>query len=379
MSDHRSTPTRTRRTRTAVASVACLLVVLLLASCSSTPTPSSSPSTTSSGAAGSTLPGTTAGSASPPGSVVAPASVAAKASAGCVADRPKPTTGEHVDTTVRSSGADRSYKQYVPVAAVDAGRPTPLVIDLHGYSEGNAVHTAMSNLAALAETKGFVLATPLGTGAIPYWNAVPNPELPNDVQLVSDVIDDMARRLCVDLNRVFVTGLSNGAFMTSLVACRLADKVAAVAPVAGLRHPNDCKPSRPVPIAAFHGTADQFVTFDGTTGAAVATLPLNDETRKAFEGLTFAPIPETLAKWAADEGCGSTAAEDTVSAHVKLVHHDGCRDGSIVELYVVDGGGHAWPGSTFSQSIERVVGPTTFEIDANQLMWSFFEAHPLAP
>jgi polyhydroxybutyrate depolymerase len=54
-----------------------------------------------------------------------------------------------------------------------------------------------------------------------------------------------------------------------------------------------------------------------------------------------------------------------------------CPPGADVELYRVTGGGHSWPGSTFSKAIESVVGPTTMSIDANEIMWKFFERHPL--
>jgi polyhydroxybutyrate depolymerase len=358
------------------ASVGALALVLLASACTSTTTGTAS---TSSTAASSTIAGGGPGSsvASPASS--APAGTTPTAlpagSKGCSIDRPPPVAGEHVDTELTSAGLKRTYKRYYPKTT--KGSALPLVVDLHGYSEGNAVHTAMSNLGALADTEGFLLVTPSGTGAIPFWNAVPSPDLVDDVQFISAVIDDASATFCVDPARVFVTGLSNGAFMTSLIACKLADKVAAVAPVAGVRFPDGCAPSRPVPMIAFHGTADKFVSYDGTPGEAAANLPLNDETKKAFEHLTFLPIPETVGKWATAEGCGAKPTEEPVTASVKLIRYDGCKAGSVVELYVVDGGGHAWPGSDFSKSIERVVGPTTSEIDANALMWAFFQQHPM--
>jgi polyhydroxybutyrate depolymerase len=363
-----------------ISAVAGLAIVLVASACSSTnngtgSTSSSSASTSATSTSAVGAPGSSVaspGSSAPAGTT--PAALPAR-SKGCLIDVPPPVAGEHVDTELTSAGVKRSYKRYFPKTT--QGSAMPLVVDLHGYSEGNAVHTAMSNLGALADKEGFLLVTPLGTGAIPFWNAVPAAGLPDDVQFISEVIDDASAHFCVDPSRVYVAGLSNGAFMSSLVACKLADKVAAIAPVAGLRWPDGCQPSRPVPIVAFHGTADTFVSYDGTPGAAAANLPLNDETKKAFEHLTFLPIPETLAKWATDEGCADKPAEEKVSASVKLIRYDGCNGGSTVELYVVDGGGHAWPGSDFSKSIERVVGPTTFEIDANALMWAFFKDHPL--
>lgn len=346
-------------------------------------------STSSSGASGGTsappttaAPGATTAPAAPGTSTgttpaVDPASVPVRPSRGCQAGGGQPLeTGTHVDISLTANGLERSYKRYLPASGIGT-TGAPLVIDLHGYSEGNAVHTAMSSLAATAEVEHFVLVSPLGTGTIPFWNAVPKADGPDDIAFLSDVIDDVAGTVCVDLNRVYVAGLSNGAFMSSLVACRLADKVAAVAPVAGLMYPADCDPARPMPIVAFHGTADQFVTYDGSTGAAVATLPFNDETQHMFDGIEFRAVPDTLGRWAAAEGCDTPPTEEPVSASVTLIRYAGCEGGSVVELYRVDGGGHAWPGSAFSQSIEKVVGPTTMEIDANALMWAFFAQHPL--
>ena len=276
---------------------------------------------------------------------------------------------------LQSSGVDRTYKQYVPQR--DDEHPRPLVIDLHGYLSGAAGQAAISNLAAYSEHAGFVLATPQGSGPLPYWNAVPHGDLPDDVQFISDVIDDVSGRLCIDPARIYVDGLSNGAFLSSLIACRLADKVAAVATVAGLMFPAGCAPSRPVPILAIHGTADHFVPFDGGRGDALATLAWNNETTAAFDDLPFAPTSAALAQWAKAEGCTEPPEEQPVRGAVTVTRYHGCAGGSALELYVVAGAGHTWPGSAFSQASAAVLGPTTTDIDANELIWAFFAAHPM--
>ena len=133
-----------------------------------------------------------------------------------------------------------------------------------------------------------------------------------------------------------------------------------------------------MPIVAFHGTVDPLVRYDGSPSDAAGKLPSDDESRKnLFEGLTFAPMPDNLAKWATNEGCDANPSTDPVTEHVKLIRYTGCRRDSVVEMYVVDGGGHSWPGSRFSAAAESILGPTTFEIDANELMWKFFQEHPL--
>jgi polyhydroxybutyrate depolymerase len=335
-------------------------------------TPGSTAGSTPGATAGST-PGSTAGSTTGATGGTTPPARATR-SPGC--DRPADAAADaQTNVALQSSGLDRTYQQHVPASAGTG--PAPLVIDLHGYLSGAAGQAAMSNLAATADRAGFVLATPQGNGPLPYWNAVPHAELPDDVQFISDIIDDVSDRVCIDPSRVYVDGLSNGAFLTSLVACRLADKVAAVAAVAGLLLPADCAPSRPIPILAIHGTADRFVTFDGSPNVALESLTWNAESTKAFEGLPFAAAPDTLAKWAALEGCAERPEREPVRGSVTVVRYRGCRDGSAVELYVVDGAGHTWPGSAFSRASEAVLGPTTTDIDANELIWSFFEAHPM--
>jgi polyhydroxybutyrate depolymerase len=310
-------------------------------------------------------------------SVAAPTQTTEPISAGCgrSAVETEPIRSTQVDMSVRSTGVDRTYKQYVP-ARYDA-KPTPLIIDLHGYLSGAEGQTMMSDFGSFSENAGFVVATPQGNGPLPYWNAVPHADLPDDVQFVSDVIDDVSSRVCVDLARVYVAGLSNGAFLTSLIACRLADKVAAVATVAGLQLPEDCSPSRPIPILAIHGTADQFVTFDGSPNVALTSLPWDAESTRAFSGLPFAPVRDALGEWATINGCANAPREEPVSASVTVVRYDECRDGSSAELFIVDGGGHTWPGSAFSKASESFVGKTTDEINADEVIWEFFASHPM--
>jgi polyhydroxybutyrate depolymerase len=283
-------------------------------------------------------------------------------------------TQGRVDLT--SGGADRWYSLMVP-SAYD-GAPVPLVVDLHGYLSGAAVHAEISQLGALGEEAGFVVATPQGTSDMAYWNAVPHADLPDDVGFVEDVIDDVGATVCIDPARVYVDGFSNGAFLTSLIACRLSERVAAVAAVAGLQMPSDCAPERAAPVLAVHGTDDRHVSFEGGPNPALDELTWNDESRAAFDGLPFADVTETAAAWAEAAGCGPEPDRTEVADAVELIAYSGCTGGSAVELYVVEGGGHAWPGSDLSAASASILGPTTEAIDASELIWSFFQDHPMS-
>lgn len=174
--------------------------------------------------------------------------------------------------------------------------------------------------------------------------------------------------------------MSNGAFMTSVVACQLSDRIAAAAPVAGIRDPNGCTFHRAVPVIVFHGTADTFVAYTGGLGASVAHLPTDNGGTLGTSAVTSSgpSIEDIAAAWAHRNGCASTPPVETaVAADVELLNY-GCHAGADVQLYRVAGGGHAWPGSQFSRSIETIVGRTTMDIDANELIWAFFVAHPLS-
>lgn len=278
---------------------------------------------------------------------------------------------------VTSGGVDRSYIRHVPPAH-DGTTPLPLVVDVHGYSEGADIHVLTTQLGAFGDEHDFVTITPQGLGVVARWD----PALESaDVAFVGDLLDDVEGTLCIDLDRIHVAGFSNGAFLTSAVACAYADRVASVAPVAGIQDPDGCEPDRPVPIVAFHGTADGFVSYDGGLGEAAARLPAPDGSDRTLGdvGVTASggpSVPEVAATWAERNGCETTPDVEEVADDVTLISYP-CPTGADVELYRITDGGHAWPGSAFSASIERIVGRTTMSISANEVLWRFFEEHPL--
>lgn len=301
------------------------------------------------------------------------AEVEARRSAGCGGSG-GPPPGQ-TEERMFSGGVERTYIRNVP----DAEGPMPLVVDFHGYSEGAAIHVAMSELPAYGDEQGFATLVPQGSGDPVRWDvALDSP----DLAFAGDLLDEAERTLCIDLARVYVTGLSNGAFMTSSVACRYADRVAAVAPVAGVQDPEGCDPDRPVPVLAIHGTDDEFVAYDGGLGERALDLPAPDGSGRTLRetGASGRPegpsVPEIVEAWAARNGCEGEPVTTSVTEDVDRLAHD-CPDGAAVELYRIDGGGHAWPGSALSAAVEQVVGFTTMTISANEVMWAFFQEHPL--
>ncbi len=300
------------------------------------------------------------------------------ASPGC-GKAPAVTAGESkVDMT--SGGAARWYFRHVP-SSYQTTVPMPVVVDLHGYQEGATIHEVMSGLGPFGETHHFITVTPQGSGnPVARWDtALDSP----DTKFIGDLLDEVEATLCVDPHRVFVAGLSNGAFMTSSMACKYADRFAAAAPVAGvISNVKNCKPARAVPLITFHGTADGFVAYDGGLGKAALNLPSpdgkgklgdNPAILKQRKGLS---IPQQVAGWAKRNGCGTPATETKVANDVTRFTYP-CPNHADVVFYRVTGGGHTWPGSAFSKVIAGTVGYTTFSINADELMWKFFTQHPL--
>lgn len=277
-----------------------------------------------------------------------PASITPRPSEGCEGTTVEPGAETQ---TLTSGGVERTYIRHVPPAH-DAGEPVPLVVAIHGLAEGAVLHQQMTEYPALAAEEGFALAFPQGLGSPARWNAALGSD---DVALIGDMLDELEATMCLDLDRIYVSGFSMGAFMTSAVACTYADRVAAVAPVAGMQNPAGCAPSRPVPAITFHGTADTWVP--------------------------YGPTPANASAWAARNGCVGSPTEEFVAAddivEITLLSHPCGPEAAAVELYRIDQGGHSWPGSEFSRAIEAAVGYTTFEVNASSLIWSFFQAHPL--
>ncbi len=321
-----------------------------------------------------------AGAVLVPAGPPAAAAVPPQPSAGCRSGAAPVQNGE----TVSFSAAGEAGA-YIVEAPSDASstRPLPLVIDLHGYSESAAIQAELTTLGSYGDTNGFITVTPQVNEAVQHWVTSPGS---SDQKFLISLISHVTSTLCVDSHRVYVAGYSNGAFMASALACSDAGRIAAVATVAGIEAPTGCHPSRRVPVIAFHGTADPFVPYQGGIGPAAKKLPAPNGSgtigshlsSTAAQGIqqNDLPIPVEEARWAARNGCSKAPKTSTAASGITLIAYR-CPDGAAVELYRENGDGHIWAGSPAMVAIASLVGKTTFSISANQLLWKFFENHPL--
>jgi polyhydroxybutyrate depolymerase len=253
--------------------------------------------------------------------------------------------------SITSAGVARQYRQHIP-PSYQQNQPIPLVINLHGYNSNAKQQENLSQMSVKADAAGFIVVYPEGLGDSQSWKFGSRSEGQADVTFIRDLIQHMSSQFSIDPKRIYVTGISNGAEMSYRLACDLADTIAAFAPVAGGYPPfNDCQAARPIPAVAFHGTADHLLPYGGKP-------PL------------LQPVHDWATSWAARNGCAPTPAITFQKKDVTGETWGNCRDGADVTLYTIAGKGHSWPGSSMPEQI------TTHEINATDVIWEFFAAHP---
>jgi polyhydroxybutyrate depolymerase len=296
-------------------------------------------------------------------------------SEGCGSSQATPVVEEQRFIDV--NGTERWFLLTVP-GAHDGNSPLPIVVDFHGLAEGAQIHTLMSEFSGIAEREGFVVVFPHGRFDPVRWDANPNSDPNQDLEFVETILDTLGSELCLDRTRVYAAGLSYGAFMTSLVTCKLSDRFAAVAPVAGIVLTDPCPQARDVPIVTFHGTDDGIILFNGGFGQLPFGTGGSSGAQPQAVDLDGAGIPANVRGWAARNGCDPQATDTPLTSEVLHRVYD-CPPGADVEFYIVLGGGHTWPGSQFSKAIEGVVGYTTFDIHASEVAWQFFRQFQVCP
>jgi polyhydroxybutyrate depolymerase len=280
--------------------------------------------------------------------------------------------GDHV-RAVTVDGWQRTYLVHVP-PGYSLEKPTPVVLAFHGAGMNGRSMRWVSGLDEKADEVGFVAVYPDGTGLGPLrtWNSGGFPGArgdlrPDDLKFTGALLDDLGTVLRIDPKRVYATGLSNGGMMCHRLAAELPDRIAAVAAVAGTLAVDDVRPSRPVPVLHFHGTADSIVPWRGPGGGTPGFL-------------SFKSVKETVRIWCEADGCPAEpvlmdepdTAEDGTTV-VRRTYGPG-RAGSEVVLVTIRDGGHTWPGR---EPPFGIGGLSTHDIRANDLLWEFFEKHPM--
>ena len=266
---------------------------------------------------------------------------------------------ETINASIIHDGIQRDYILYIP-EVYDGSTTVPLVLNFHGYGSNAAQQMFYGDFRDIADTEGFLLVHPEGTTFIgdQFWN-VGFPGLSSnidDVGFTEALIDELATLYAIDLDRVYATGMSNGGFMSFLLACQLSEKIAAVASVTGSMTQDtfdDCNAQHPTPVIQIHGTDDGVVLYNGNN----LSIPIADVISYWVDYNNCETTPTTTMLPDVDVSDGSTVEHS--------VYEDG-DNGITTEHMKVIGGGHTWPGSVINTAA------TNQDIDASMEIWLFF-------
>src|SRR5262245_30691585 len=213
-----------------------------------------------------------------------------------------------------SGQRQRGYRLFVP-PGYDGHVRLPLVLDLHGSGGSSEGQARNSGLEGLSASERFIVATLDAEGG--RWNVPVQSSRAEDVAYVGNAIPKAASNVCTDETRVYATGFSGGARMSSLLACQLGSRLAAIAPVSGLRFPGPCN-GRPVPVLTFHGLADPQNPYDGHAAGR------GEEWSES--------VPDALASWARHNSCKGNAILDDPPGPLSTMRYEGCGEGTEVRM-----------------------------------------------
>jgi polyhydroxybutyrate depolymerase len=285
-------------------------------------------------------------------------SVETPQTAGCSPARAA-TPGD-TNATITSDGVERSYILHVP-ASYGGTSATPIVFVFHGFAFNADFIKGYTLFGDLGEEENFITVFPNGLGEPPRWNDGGDVTVADDIQYFRDLLTYLEEELCLDPDRIFLAGYSNGGGMAQRIACALPERIAAFGTVAATYV--DCK--APVPWLAVHGIDDLLVPFEGG---------FNPPERG---GGAFLPARRVVSEWARELGCDGLGLISRPASEVELTTFARCAkgDGEAL-LYSIIRGGHTWPGAYDLPT--ATVGFTSKQLDATKTMWDFFVSHPLA-
>ncbi len=291
------------------------------------------------------------------------------------------SSGNILKSSLIHSGLKRTFKIYC--SATEARQiPVPLVIVLHGRG-GNGesmILLTRNGLNRLADDEGFLVVYPDGIEM--NWNDGRKDHKPDDrahkeniddVGFISRLIDTMIMEYDADPDKVFITGISNGAIMAYRLACELSGKITAIAPVDGSiprSLVSGCLPGKAVSVLAINNTEDPLVPYEGG---------------EIYSGLTrlklgkVLSVEESIRFWVNWNECDPVPVIQELpvlqpgdNIKTKIISYLNVSNGTEVILYSVDGGGHTWPGG-LQYLPARIIGRTCMDFDANKVIWSFFK------
>ncbi len=281
------------------------------------------------------------------------------------------SSAQQKNESIVVDGLKREFVTYIPQGIKFSTR-SPMIISLHGRLGTASGQMRFADFRPIADKEQFIIVCPQGIDR--SWNdGRGTPAFKkgiNDIKFIDELITYILKTYNGDSTRVYVTGMSNGGFMSSRLACELNKRIAAIAVVgASMDKDETYQPAKPMPVMYIQGTEDPLVPFAGGN-------------MKKGAGGSIYGHEEVLKKWASIDDCEKNPAITTLP----VIVNDGM--GVIEEVYsnpsnslkvigyTIVNGGHTWPGG--SQYMPRfVIGSVTKNLNACDVIWEFFKGNRL--
>jgi len=300
--------------------------------------------------------------------------------------------GDHA-FTITHDGVERHYFVHVP-ASYNGTQPTAVVINLHGGGGSAETARAGSRMDASSDADGYIVVYPealAGAAGGAKWNNGPREDendqgLGDDVGFIEAMIDALDLDFAIAADRIFTTGISNGGMMAYRLACELSDRIAAAAPIASQRMVDPCSPDRPISVLHFHGLDDGLVRYEGGPSdlsnleGEVGAICLNLLQNHVALPDDLLSTDQSISTFLDRNACPDSPVTATHGDNAETHTYGPCQSGSEVVVCTMANAGHTWPGGAHEvegECLLAAVGSISADINANVMMWEFFQRHPL--
>ena len=268
-----------------------------------------------------------------------------------------------VTQTAELDGQPRSWRLFVP-NGINEGAEYPLVFNFHGTGSSPKQIAELNELETLAEQHKFIVVAPKAeysyeAGGRQTWNVEQLDSPYDDVAFIKGLIAHLAQHYPIDTARIYATGFSGGARMSSRLACDLADTFAAIAPIAGVRFADNCAPARAMPVLTYHGTQDPVNHYQHQA----------DSPRYWHEG-----VEPAIEGWVKFNGCENSTTTAIRTGITKTEWSD-CRDDVAVIFYRSEQAGHTWPGSPKADILAKYGLGSTDDLPMSEIIWAFLKQY----
>ncbi len=246
---------------------------------------------------------------------------------------------------IEVNGTTREYIIYVP-ENYTRNTSQPLLLSFHGLTSNMEFNYGYTKFNEQAESYNFIAVHPNGLSN--RWTLTADNNA--DVDFIQALLDEVEKDFNIDSNRIYSTGMSMGGFFSFHLACKLSDRIAAIASVTGSMYQhaiNDCSPSNPMPILQIHGTEDDIVAYSSIVGLLDFWTNHNNT--------EITPVTSNIPDIDAEDGSTVERLEYLNGDQGVEVHH-----------LKITGGGHDWPGFRGNM-----------DINATEEVWNFVKDYDL--